>query len=227
MPQARAATPTRPRASASFWETVPVSSNRAWTDGAFQRTPAAPATSFSAGLEPGDQLLGPRRLDVPEHAAGPDQAAAEPVAADQRGRVEEVAPEPAAVRRRGQEADVAGQRPEVARVVGQAFEFQRDRPEHLRPERRLATGQRLDGLAVRQHVADRRVAGQPPRSSWIVRLSGPPTSARSIPRCWKPSEISRWKTCSPWHWNRKWPGSMTPAWTGPTATSWISGPSTW
>ena len=27
--------------------------------------------------------------------------------------------------------------------------------------------------------------------------------------------------CSPWQLKRKCPGSMTPAWTGPTATSWI------
>ena len=33
-------------------------------------------------------------------------------------------------------------------------------------------------------------------------------------------------TCSPWQLKRKCPGSMTPAWTGPTATSWISAPAT-
>jgi len=34
----------------------------------------------------------------------------------------------------------------------------------------------------------------------------------------------RWNTVSPWHWNLKWPGSMIPACTGPTATWWTSSP---
>src|SRR4030042_861458 len=38
--------------------------------------------------------------------------------------------------------------------------------------------------------------------------------------------ISSPSTRSPWHWKRKCPGSMIPACTGPTATSWTSSPST-
>ncbi len=58
------------------------------------------------------------------------------------------------------------------------------------------------------------------------RPNGTLVSSCSTPRCWYPNWISRWSTSSPAHWKRKWPGSMMPACTGPTATSCTDSPST-
>ena len=66
---------------------------------------------------------------------------------------------PAAVGGRRQEADVAGQGPQVARVVGQAFQLQGHAAEHLGADRDLASAEGLDGLAIGRGVADGRVAG--------------------------------------------------------------------
>ena len=48
----------------------------------------------------------------------------------------------------------------------------------------------------------------------------------SIPLCTKQSRSSRRSTFSPTTWNRKCPGSMMPAWTGPTGISCTPSPST-
>ena len=72
-----------------------------------------------SGPQTRDQLLGARAVHVPGYAAGPHQAAAKAAAANGRRGIQKVAAQPAAVGRGRQEADVAGQRAEVARVVGQ------------------------------------------------------------------------------------------------------------
>ena len=71
-------------------------------------------------------------LEIEPPAAGPDEPATEPVAAEQRGHVEEIAADPAAERSRGQVGHVAGERAEVAGVVGQPFEFERYGSQGLR-----------------------------------------------------------------------------------------------
>ena len=107
--------------------TAPVSSKRAITDGVSQsRSTALGDVRATVGRAAPQSSATARGVDVEADAAGPDQAAAEAAAAEQRGHVEEVAADPAAVRRGRQEADVAGERAEVAGVVGQALEFQRD-----------------------------------------------------------------------------------------------------
>jgi hypothetical protein len=69
--------------------------------------------------------------------AGTHDAATEAVPADQRGEVEEIAAEFAAGRGRRQERHVVRQRTEITGVVGQSFQFQRDRAQPLRAQRRL------------------------------------------------------------------------------------------
>jgi len=63
-------------------------------------------------------------------------------------------------------------------------------------------------------------------ASRIFPIPGSPGKSDSIPLCWYPRRISRFWIVSPAHEKRKCPGSMIPAWTGPTATSWIPSPRT-
>ena len=78
------------------------------------------------------------RRHVERDAAGADHAAAQAAAADLGGEVEEVAAEPAAKRGRRQIADVIGESAEVAGMVGEPLELERDR----RAARVLAGGDR-------------------------------------------------------------------------------------
>src|SRR4051812_14305500 len=109
-------------------------------------------------LEAFEELAHPRLVEIEGRAPRADQAAPEAAAADLRRQVEEVAADPAAVGGGRQEADVAGERAEVAGVAGQPLELQSDPPQRRPPRRRPAAGERLDDLAVRRAVADRRVA---------------------------------------------------------------------
>ena len=59
----------------------------------------------------------------------------------------------------GQKRDVAGQRAEVAGVVGEPFEFERDGAQPLRAQRRLGPGERFQDGRVGRGVGDGRVAG--------------------------------------------------------------------
>ena len=164
------------------WETAPVPSKRAWTDVEFQSRLAAPATSRNAASRRCGHNFRAVRVEVEPDAAGPDHAPAEAIATEEGGQVEEIAPESPAERGGRQEPHVTGQGPEVTGVVGQAFQLQGDAAEHLRPDRELAAGEAFDGLAVGDRMANRRVA-RTVSIGWSVRLSGPPTSARSAPRC--------------------------------------------
>ena len=111
------------------------------------------------GLQALEQLRRAFGFEIVAAAAGPHQAAPEAVAANQRGEVEEIAADFAARRRRGQKRDVVGQRAEVAGVVGQAFEFERDGPQPLRAQRRLGPGEGFHDGRVGGGVGDGRVAG--------------------------------------------------------------------
>ena len=111
-------------------------------------------------LEPPAELGDERLVEVDERPAGPDEAAAEAIAAEERGHVQEVAPEPPAEGGRRQEPDVAGEGAEVARVVREALELERDAANRLRARRGGERRERLDRLGVGRRVADRGVAGE-------------------------------------------------------------------
>ena len=96
--------------------------------------------------------------EVESHTARPDEPPAEPGAAELRRHVEEVAPETPAEGRRGQVRHVARERAEIAGMVGQPFELERDSPEGLRACADPGPRERLDQVGVGQRVADRRVA---------------------------------------------------------------------
>ena len=96
--------------------------------------------------------------EVESDAAGPDEPAPEARAAELRRHVQEVSAQPPAVRRRREIGDVAGERAEVADVVREALELERDAADGVGVRGHHGAGERLDRLAVRQRVADRRVA---------------------------------------------------------------------
>ena len=89
-------------------------------------------------LDVAAQVLQPReeagrhlRGEVEFDAAGPRQTAAEAVTGQLQQEVEAIAAHPAEVRRRRGEGDVAGQRAEIAEVVGQPFELESDAAHRL------------------------------------------------------------------------------------------------
>ena len=92
------------------------------------------------------------------HAARPHQPAAETVAANHGGHVQNVAANASAVRHRGQEAHVAGQGAQIAEVVGDPLQFHGHAAKHWARAGTRVGRQRLDRAAVRHCVADRRVA---------------------------------------------------------------------
>ena len=59
----------------------------------------------------------------------------------------------------GRIADIAGQRAQVADMVGQPFQFKRDASQERGPGRRLAAAQRFHGATVCRGVADGCIAG--------------------------------------------------------------------
>src|SRR5438309_1534970 len=77
-------------------------------------------------------LVEPRRLRVEADAARADHAATEAAAAQERGHVEELSAKAPAERHRRQESDVARQRAEIAHVVGEPLELERDPAQRLR-----------------------------------------------------------------------------------------------
>ena len=90
---------------------------------------------------------------------GPDPAAAEPAAAQQRGQVQHIAAQPAAIGGGRQKADIAGERAEIADVIGDPLQFQRDDAQRGRPRRAFGAGQRLDQLAIGGRVTGGGIAG--------------------------------------------------------------------
>ena len=141
---------------------------------------------------------------------GHEQAPAEPVPAELGRDVQEVGAERAAVGRGRQEADVVRERAEVADVVRHALELERDAPERHRPRRPARCRRATRPPSRRRGRGPTAVSPAIDSASASERRSGPPRSAASTPRCWYPSTISRWNTCSPWHWKRKWPGLDDP-----------------
>jgi hypothetical protein len=93
------------------------------------------------------------------HAAGAHQSFAEAVAAEQQGHVEEITAHAAAVVGRRQKGHIAAQRPQVAHMVGDAFQFQADGADDPGTVIGLDAGKGLHGLGVAQAVTHRGVAG--------------------------------------------------------------------
>ena len=84
-------------------------------------------------VQPPPELLDDAGVDIESHAARPDQAAPEAVAAEQGRHVEHVAANASAIGHGGQEADVAGQRAEIADMVGDPLQLQGHAAEELAP----------------------------------------------------------------------------------------------
>ena len=121
-------------------------------------SPAARFTSAKARRTRAGEGGGRRLVEVEADAAGDEQAAPEPVAADLGERVQEVGAQRAAVRRGRQVPDVARERAEVADVVREPLELEGDAAQRERARRRLPAGERLDRLHVGEGVAHRGVA---------------------------------------------------------------------
>ena len=116
---------------------MPTPSKRAMTEGAFHNNSTAHCGIPGHG-QPLSELLddGRGQCRKPRRRAG--QAAAEAVAAQGGRQIEHVAANAAAIGHGGQEADIAGQRAEIAEVVGHAFQFQGHAAEELGPCRHAA-----------------------------------------------------------------------------------------
>ena len=177
-PQARAAGPTRPIAS-------PVSrlrSPRILEPGHDGR--GLPEQVDGAGriLDDALQALRKRRrqllIQVERDSAGPDQAPAEPIAAQKRRQVQHVPANPAAIGSGGQKSDIAGQRSQISDVVGNALQLQRYAADRLGAGRDAHPGEGFNGLAIGSRVADRRVARQ--RFHVMDRPRRRPSGQRSL-----------------------------------------------
>ena len=107
---------------------------------------------------PRPQDLCLRGEEVESDAAGPEETAPEPRAADLRRHVQEVPAQASAVGRGGEIGDVARQGSEVADVVREPLELQRDAADRVGARGDPRPGQGLDRVRVGQRVADRRVA---------------------------------------------------------------------
>src|SRR2546425_7903552 len=101
-----------------------------------------------------------RRGDDEAGPAWPDPAAPEATAAHRGRHVEEVAANAPEEGSRRKEADILRQGPEVARVVREPLELERDAPQRLRASWHLASRERFHRLAVRRGMTDRGVARQ-------------------------------------------------------------------
>ena len=107
-----------------------------------------------------------------------------PVAAQRQEQVEAVAAHPAEIRGGGLIGDVAGDGAEIAEVIGEPLELERDAADGLGPRRLLRPRQRLDGAAVSPTVADHRVArdrfGDQHRAGPVELLEQPLDSAMLV-----------------------------------------------
>ena len=167
-PHARAAGPTSPSSSAASRVTAPASSNRARTRRRVPEQVHGVADVGERFLQALAQLGGAGGFEVERHAARRQPRPAEAVAAGERGQVQHVAAQPAAVGSGGQIADVAGERAEVAGVVRDPLEFERDPAEHLGARR-----------AASRRPATRRPGSKPWRGRSSCRRRASPCSAAS------------------------------------------------
>ena len=124
------------------------------------------------------------------------------------------------------EADVVAQGADVGDVVVEAFEFEQQGPQPVRVVGQVDAEGVLDGQAVGQGVADGGVAADPFGQLHAHRRR---CGLGRVSRCPRWTNHSRALSCrmvSPTTENRKWPGSIRPACTGPTGISYTPVPST-
>ena len=116
------------------------------------------------------------------------------------------------------EADVVAQRADVGDVVVEPLELeQKGRGASALRAADAAAGV-FDGEAVGEVVADGGVAGDPFGELDAVRRVRP-WKSRSMPLWTNHRRAFMLRMVSPTTENRKWPGSMRPACTGPTGIS--------
>ncbi len=93
-----------------------------------------------------EQLGRAGRVHVEPYAPGSHHPAPEAAPADERGHVEEIAPQPAAVGGGREVANVARECAQVACVVRETLELERDAAQHLGPGRNACAGQSASGV---------------------------------------------------------------------------------
>src|SRR5437867_8979034 len=133
--------------------------------------------------------------------------------------------QPEAVGVAERESGVVDDHADVADVVVEPLELEKDHAERRGPPRNVGTGQPLERLAIGQRMGhglvSRHTLGERRRP-----LEGQRLEELFRPLCTKPSRVSRLTIVSPSTVKRKWPGSMIPACTGPTVISKRPAPST-
>ena len=110
---------------------MPVDSNLSMTEAVLPEKAGGAEKISECALQPGGQSAALSLPDVVPDAAGDDEAPAEAVAADKGGHVEEIAPDPAAIGHGRQKADVAGQRAQVAGMIGAALQLEGEGPDEV------------------------------------------------------------------------------------------------
>ena len=188
-PQARAATPTRPSSRQVSRETRPAFSNLALTEGvstAGRPRPRHPCRR----VHPPSELLERVLIYSDSRPAGANSRL--PKRLPQRSAVmfsksPRIRPQKLAVGRYPTSLARAPRSPVWLASRSSSSAIARM---PLRLRGRLRTRQSFDSLAIGGCVADRRIAGQ---GLHVMDRpgAGPPASARSMPRCWYPREISR------------------------------------
>jgi hypothetical protein len=106
----------------------------------------------------GKQLRRTLGFQIVFAAAGTAEAAAETVAAKQRGEVQKIAPNFPARGSRGQKRDIVGQRAKVAGVIREPLQFKRDGTQPLGAQRRFRAGERFENRRISRRVPDSGVA---------------------------------------------------------------------
>jgi hypothetical protein len=115
--------------------------------------------------------------------------------------------------------------PEIAQVVGDALALEHEGAQPCGARRRFDAEQRLGRLRIGPRERHGRIARYAPGEAMpagdVVVGEAPVDSLVRVAQA-----PSRRSTFSPTTENRKWPGSMMPAWIGPTGISWTPSPST-
>src|SRR5262249_2380464 len=110
-------------------------------------------------LEALSHATGEIRWNIEAHAAGAKQIAPETVATELESQIEKLAAQPAEIGRGGKKCNVGAECAEVADVIGEALQLQRNAANDAGPQADLRAGKRFQRGAVSQRVSDGRIAG--------------------------------------------------------------------
>ncbi len=161
------------------------------------------------------------------HAADGDSAAQQPAAGHVVVDPQQLLADPLRVRIEDAVPDVIAQCAEVGDVVVQPFELQQDRPDALRRNGNSRPRRRPPRPGRRARAWPTEVSPLTRSASSSARCREcRPSKSFSMPRCTNQSRAFRFSTVSPTTENRKCPGPIMPACTGPTGISYTPGPST-